>query len=386
MSILEEHIKEQAAEKEMTTKEWLEKRIKEIPHCRVATHIGKFTHPDTKVSYFYADSRETQIGYIMTDMVKYPIDIGVNARYLPTAKLLLLELEDGITVLDHIIAEDVDVKAVIEQLGGNYKLLCDNVNEIRYFPIKHSDWRLKQVYFPVATGEYHLLTVLPASSILTELHKRIRKLNEQKFNFRNEKSEDYGKSYLEVLNTTVIGFGGTKPQNISILNNENGGKAILLESLPPNMVVRAIRLPKRNFWNESIPYRQYIDLFYRLHKFFVRERNNQQVREAIRKAVDALVDIVICMRYQILQEPKGWSDRESYKHLAHHQKVWLDQKYDCEADKEAVVQKLSGEFSRWLIQGYARIIKEHVPLGDDEYNFFAERMEVALTEEVRNRL
>jgi CRISPR-associated protein Csy1 len=36
-----------------------------------------------------------------------------------------------------------------------------------------------------------------------------------------------------ILNLTKIGYGGTKPQNISVLNNQNGGIAYLLSSMPP---------------------------------------------------------------------------------------------------------------------------------------------------------
>lgn len=137
----------------------------------------------------------------MSDTVDYPLDITVNAAYISSAELLLSDLKDGKKVIEHILAEDIEVRTVIEKLGGDYSQLCNHVKQImndRPSNIK-SDGRLRQVYFPVNNG-YHLLTVMPASGILMELHRRISKLIEQKNNYRSEKiTEDKEEKRIKIM-------------------------------------------------------------------------------------------------------------------------------------------------------------------------------------------
>jgi hypothetical protein len=98
------------------------------------------------------------------------------------------------------------------------------------------------IYFPVG-DDYHLLSLLTPSAIVYKLKQRINE-NFQPFSERNkqekEKVERAVKDKKElkgdlnsIWNLTAIGYGGTKPQNISVLNNQNGGIAYLLSSMPP---------------------------------------------------------------------------------------------------------------------------------------------------------
>ncbi|TOM55970.1 type I-F CRISPR-associated protein Csy1, partial [Vibrio parahaemolyticus] len=56
----------------------------------------------------------------------------------------------------------------------------------------------------------------------------------------------------EIYGLTTIGYGGTKPQNISVLNNQNAGKAHLLPSLPPQIAQRKRRLPTYDFFTNTV--------------------------------------------------------------------------------------------------------------------------------------
>src|SRR5690606_1773959 len=88
--------------------------------------------------------------------------------------------------------------------------------------------KIKQVYFPV-DDNYHQLSILSASGIMFELRKRIDNIRfseEAKAARVCEKNNEISKGgYKQLVNITTIGYGGTKPQNISVLNNQNGGKA-----------------------------------------------------------------------------------------------------------------------------------------------------------------
>ena len=83
---------------------------------------------------------------------------------------------------------------------------------------------------------YHLLSVLSPSNLMFKLKERInlRFSDEAKTAREARKNNKYHQDgYSEVFNISVIGFGGTKPQNISVLNNQNGGTSYLLLSVPP---------------------------------------------------------------------------------------------------------------------------------------------------------
>ncbi|WP_273061640.1 type I-F CRISPR-associated protein Csy1 [Colibacter massiliensis] len=376
MSILEDFIVKKAKEKKLNIKDWLERCINGMTKCKRVTHVGKFSHPETDVVYLYTGMKTSCKEYVTSDTVDYPTDISYdNAIVISSGMLLDLALEDGKRMLDHVLTQDLAVKAIIENLGGNYQLLYSNVKKMGNLSFEYSDGRLKQVYFPI-NKDYHLLTVLPSSGILIELYKRIQRMQKQE----SEKKEE--KRYSKLLNLTTMSIGGDNPRNISLFNHQNRGNVTLLASLPPDLVKRTIRLPKQNFWNEAIPYNQYIDLFYALHEIFLLEQNNLRIRKKRDVIVAAIIDVVMCIRLQLLQEPEGWSDRTTYKHLPLHQKKWLDRKYDKNETQEGQIQKLSDEFSRWLIKTYERIVNDYRLLGNAEFDFFAKCMRDILTEEV----
>lgn len=92
--------------------------------------------------------------------------------------------------------------------------------------------KIKQVYFPVWLDDedYHLLSILTPSGLLFEMRRRIDdiRFSEQTKTLRDLKRKgEYSEvGFKEIYGLTTIGFGGTKPQNISVLNNQNAGKPI----------------------------------------------------------------------------------------------------------------------------------------------------------------
>ena len=87
MGMLKTYIEEEAESKKLSVTEWLQKRIDEIPFCKIATHVGKFSHPDAKVS-IYDTSDSPCKGYVATSNSAHDADVSVNAAYMGTAKLL----------------------------------------------------------------------------------------------------------------------------------------------------------------------------------------------------------------------------------------------------------------------------------------------------------
>ena len=102
MGILHEYVIQQADKKDKQPKEWLENVIGMMDKCEFATHVGKFTHPDSKVNILDYNNEGVE-GYVTTGGLSSTTDIAINAAYLSVANLLLLELENNKTVLDNIL-------------------------------------------------------------------------------------------------------------------------------------------------------------------------------------------------------------------------------------------------------------------------------------------
>lgn len=67
-----------------------------------------------------------------------------------------------------------------------------------------------------------------------------------------KKKDEYSENgFDELFNLTRISYGGTKPQNISVLNSNSAGKVYLLPSLPPSLKKRDVRLPRYDFFKTA---------------------------------------------------------------------------------------------------------------------------------------
>lgn len=385
MSKLTDYISEQSKKKKKTPCEWLESMTALISKCSLATHVGKFTHPNSKV--FLNDcSLENPIQYVTTKSTNILTDIVYSsASYMGAAKFLTLPLEDNETVLSHIQKQDKTVEQEITSFGFPFDKMTSAISDMERrstIAPSFSDGNLRQVYFPVGDNDYHLLSILPSSSLLETLRIRITDMNRKAYESRKKDSESYGNDYSNIGSRISISFGGTKPQNISTLNANHGGHATLLESLPPSLEIRDIRIPKRNFFTEAIPYRESQELVSKLDKLFKLSHNNIAIRNAIERNLDRLIDISLAYAYR-LREDIGWTNRPQYKKLPDHQKIWLDDFYIEKRNDGKWTERVSADFARWFIQYYRKRIKDPVILGDIQFRFIKERMKDILDEEVR---
>lgn len=102
MGVLMDYVKDRAEEKGKNPVEWLQNIATKASQCRIGTHMGKFVHPNANVILQDMLPEADVKGYVTTSTVNCDIDISTNAAYLGTAKFLLLELDDGITVYEHM--------------------------------------------------------------------------------------------------------------------------------------------------------------------------------------------------------------------------------------------------------------------------------------------
>ncbi len=240
-------------------------------------------------------------------------------------------------------------------------------------PQTSTSGKVKQVYFPVESAEngYHLLSILTSSGLMYELKQRINKMrfsDDTKQAREDRKSGEFNPNGLrEIYGLTGIGFGGTKPQNISALNNQNGGVAYLLKSMPPEILKRDIRLPKRDFFNEVLWTKAFDWAFkqldYLLNKdwrntFEIRNQRDDVFQEAIYQAAELV--------WRIREISPGWSEFDTYENLPAWQIYWLDQLYENQRKEEDEYLDLAMKgFSHWFLNAFEAYLKVNKRLFDD---------------------
>ena len=279
----------QECEQVFSLENWLPNAAKRAGQISMSTHPCTFSHPSARknkndyVTSVLCDAAVSVDGFLKTGSVTVETDALGNAAALDVYKFLTIELSDKKQLIEHIKQETDLAKNLLDIYSESYSVLKDGFLEMsKASQDAVTSSKIKQVYFPVLEN-YHQLSLLTNSGMIYELRKRIdnSRFSEQVKEKRElrKKGEYSDQGYMELYNLTTIGFGGTKPQNISVLNNKNGGKTHLLDSSPPKLQFRSIRFPKTNFFKESFYLNDCQDVFQALHKIFLTDYNNINIRE-----------------------------------------------------------------------------------------------------------
>jgi len=367
---------------------WLPNASKRAWQISISTHPCTFSHPSARknkngdVTSIIADVEKRGDGFLRTGNVEVQSDALGNAAALDVHKFLTLVMPDGKQLIEHIKEETPLAISLLSINTRSYHELRDEfLAMVSNSTESVTSSKIKQVYFPV-DDSYHQLSILTNSGMIFELRKRLNKirfgededgkkhlksLRDKKRN--SEFSED---GYSEIFGLTTIGYGGTKPQNISVLNNKNGGKAQLLNSMPPTLDNREIHFPKDDFFKNSISIWEYKSTFYSLHYLYQRELNNVEIRDERDAYYGEIIDRIIERMYAV-REVSLEQFYEKNSKLKHYQKVWLieSEAYKKEREKgDAWLEKLLKEIARWIVSvGYKKVLgnKEYIKFGKAEY-------------------
>ncbi|MFT6209381.1 MAG: CRISPR-associated protein Csy1, partial [Colwellia sp.] len=239
--------------------------------------------------------------------------------------------------------------------------------------------KIKQVYFPLtkntvtesAEDDYHQLSVLTASGILFELRKRLdtMRFNDEIKIARAKKKDNLEHAgYKEIYNLTTIGYGGTKPQNISVLNNQNGGKAHMFMSMPPVLNKRDIHFPQTDFFNQTVHYFQCKVQFSALHKLYKQDSNNMHVRAQRDEYYQDVIDHVIEKMWQIRGVALAQYIQKNSQ-LSAAQTTWLsDQTQLLRETTDDWLDDICNAITTFLFHGYEKVVgKKAIKLGDAEH-------------------
>jgi CRISPR-associated protein Csy1 len=372
-------------EKIFSLQEWLPNASSRAGQISISTHPCTFSHPSARknkngyVSSIVSTAKQKNDGYLRSGNVNVETDALGNAAALDVYKFLTLKMDDNIELIEHIKNDSDIAKGLLniknhsyDELKHGFLAMVDNSKD------SVTSEKIKQVYFPVEDNNYHLLSILTNSGIVYHLRKKlddmrfgeiVKELRDKRKN--NEFSED---GFIEIYNLTTIGYGGTKPQNISVLNNKNGGKAHLLNSMPPILKTRDIVFPKRNFFSESLRYWELKETFFALDKLFKTEYKNQNIRNAKYYRYEEIIDKII-ERMWAVKFVANEQYFEKNSQLKVHQKIWLLDEQSREKNDEWL-DKLFKEIISWFTQSFEKVIgKKLIIYGKAETLDFLECLE-----------
>ncbi|MBE3709780.1 type I-F CRISPR-associated protein Csy1 [Vibrio parahaemolyticus] len=369
--------KQQECEQNFSLSNWLPDAAKRAGQISISSHPCTFSHPSARknkngyVSSVIAKNRSQADGFLRSGNVSVEVDALGNAAALDVYKFLSLEMADRRSLLTHIEQGSELAQGLLTQPNTDYQTLREGfLKMIDTDQEAISSSKVKQVYFPVAEGEYHLLSLLTHSGHLFELRQRLDALRfgEEVKQAREcrKNGQFYPDGYQEIFGLTTIGFGGTKPQNISVLNNKNAGKAHLLASTPPELKPRNLRLPTTDFFKESFTAWQAKETLEALHRLFKTDYNNINIRDGRDYRIQEYVDLVIHKMWQVrlfLADYQG----DLSSDLKPEQKLWLYPEYEqYRLEENEWLEGIIRQISRSLIFNYSKVTNNSTALADDE--------------------
>ncbi len=364
---------------------WLPDAASKASSRAITTHPSKFSHPstgigtknkqnNTYVTPIICEAKRKPDGYVRSGNSTVEKDTIGNAAALDVEEFLNLKMRDGETLLKHIKDDSTIAIELLSIQPESYEVLKDgflSMVSCRDETITSS--KIKQVYFPDDEG-YHQLSILSNSGLIFELRRRIDQL---RFSEKNKmlrslkRNNDYSEQgFSEIYNITTIGYGGSNPQNISVLNTENRGKARLLLSAPPILEKRDIRFPIHDFFAESIRFYDVRESLKKLHLIFTTDPDGDIPRRNLESGRDnhilAIFDAII-VRMANLRDVAPLQHRKDTSHLQLHQKIWLCPGFEVQrAQQEEWLDRLCKEITHWINNGYQKTIKKAVTLGPAE--------------------
>lgn len=375
---------------------WLDDAARRANQIQLATHALKYMNPDAKGSNIYvekANQEQFQYNLVATQtLIERKNDVTGSAAALDIYKFLELTHEHE-TLLERILRNDSTLRAALpgtEENKDNWFRSFASITKERNAPSSHT--LAKQIYFPIEDEQYHLLAPLFPTSLIQAVYDQIQtRFNETTKAARIARKENkpYPQGYREYVNLAVQTFGGSKPQNVSQLNSNRGGKTYLLASLPPNW--RSVPInPPLNVKSLFQPFGYRVrELTKTLREFLEKKikQNNIDIRDRRAVLVAEICDELLAYAAEIQSLIPGWSADKNCQ-LSKAQTYWLDPKrtifdFEWAKEKEATdwKQQISDDFATWLNQ---TLETDKLVFGDAEHDVWEEllKRELALFREI----
>lgn len=354
---------------------WLLDASKRAGQLSLVSHPSKFTHPSAKTSSIIFENKSVTNCFLCSKNVQTELDVFGNAAALDVYKFLSLILEDGRTVLEHLEENTDYIQQQFKFPSISFDELRDNflaIKQDKSSKIRTSG-QVKQIYFPVENN-YHLLSILTSSGLMFALKEKIQAIRfseETKLAREAEKNDIFHENgFDELFNLAVIGFGGTKPQNISVLNSKYGGTAYLLPSIPPSFKIRNFQIPTTDFFKNCIYPNLYKESFHQFNFLVNSEfdevvKNNIKTRNKRDEIIYSVVDDIIERAWKLRELDVDWSKKTT---LPMYQRIWLDNAFlEERKNTDDWLNLVIKELARWFLNSYEKVIGNNAEfLRDDE--------------------
>ena len=409
-SMDEDAIKAVKSECEITfsLEQWLPNAAKRAGQISLTTHPCRFSHPSAKknkngeVTSVIAQNKLENDGYLRFGNVQTDIDALGNSAALDVYKFLMLVMSDGETLMYHITNDTELAKKTLTIKSEGYDNLKEGFMTMAAINDENiTSAKIKQVYFPLNNGSdnYHLLSILTNSGMIFEAKKRIdalRFLTEEEKTIRKEAKEAklnnlyHDHQWKEIYNLTTIGYGGTKPQNISVLNSQNYGESRLFLSTPPMIKKRGLHFPTKNFFTQSLNPYHYRDLFLSLHKLYISPINNSKLRNKLddyfsdltKKDKDGQASSIVGRIIETVWAIRKISPEQYHEEssdLPQYQRIWLCEGYDNTTREKSDdwLDAVEKEMQQWLHNSYEKVMgKKAIKFGPAEFQYLADQVSI----------
>ncbi|MDP8098586.1 type I-F CRISPR-associated protein Csy1 [Pasteurella atlantica] len=369
---------------------WLEELKKSIEFMRaetlsLMTHSAKGIHSALKTdNILMKTNNKLPTGILGFQDINTPkIDANSNNTGSHAGHLKIIVNFLNIELLnDRIYQWIVDDNDVVQTFLNNI-----SANSFDYFQhlLKYetnnpiSDAKNKQLLFPINHDIYHCIVPLYPSVTCNHLYYLIKNITDKSKQIRKKiKDGKDGENYRDILNLAYIKLGGDNAQNVTRLNNEQGGRNYLLPSIPPTFSQRYrfnVSKSARTIFNKNLAYQCYkpIEQCFQVVKS---PKNTVDIRDARKFAIDEILHILFSISTYIKNTyPAGWS--KDYQ-LDYNQKLWLDPlRANLEGEEEFAEDRedlewhleIYRQFANWL----NKLIQDKFPhlkhdTGKPEYN------------------
>lgn len=360
---------------------WVVGAANRAAQLSLVSHPGKFSHPDARITPVLFAGEYAADGYVRSGNAKAGQDVVGNAAALDVYAFLSVVLDDGRNVLEHFEANSAVLKALLavgEETFAAWRTAFLQIKAVDGGAKTHTN--VKQVYFPMEDG-YHLLSVLYPSGLMTEHRERLRQM---KFSDVTKAAREarrkelfHEQGFADMTGLLTLHFGGTKPQNISKLNSNNGGEAWLMPCFPPELQQHYLHLPKADFFQWLRWDAEWSEIITALHKLLQTDYNNVEIRQYRQRRIEQLFDWVMGRAVLLQQQPAGWSGAEGFR-LPAAQRFWLDAAYrENNPAPEQWQETITRSMSEWVVTSYKRFRKKQgdaVSLGEIEVKAFQAEM------------
>lgn len=354
---------------------WLDDAARRAAQLTLVSHTVKPINPDARGTQPYLREPviacDHLVGTHTLPSEQRALDVVGNAAALDVYKLLKLHA-DGPSLLQGVLdgsEEALEALSHDPEIAQRRSQGLARVAQRDPEPASHT--LAKQLYFPLDDGNYHLLAPLYSSPLSHVIHAHLQaaRFSDTVKDARKARSEAKGHphGYRDYPGLLQQSFGGSKPQNISQLNSERGGRSYLFSSLPPRWRTTDIKpaLRQRSVFDalrgQFAQLATVRDIASQLRDLLQVHRGTRSVvtvRDKRAECVDHLIDELLAYGDRMRTLEPGWSNGIDCE-LTAAEKCWLDPHAETEAEAELEglsssqaeldwPMDIANRFARWL--------------------------------------